>query len=220
MSHSNSTKQYHLFDLDHTLLQVNSSFRFGIYLYRERLLPFTTMIYLLACYGFHKLGLLTTEQLHTQASQKFFYGRSLSQLKSYVHTFLDRELEGMKSGKVLSVLHSVQTEGHFTAILSNSPAFLVEEVARRMGVDTWAGTDYEVGEGDSLGKPLEQMIGVAKARFVRELQVGREVDQEDVFAYTDSILDLPFLEAVGNPVAVNPDAKLRKLCGVRGWRVL
>ena len=55
---------------------------------------------------------------------------------------------------------------------------------------------------------------------MRELAAAEGIDLGASWAYSDSYSDLPFLEAVGNPVAVNPDRGLRRIAAERGWPVL
>jgi hypothetical protein len=62
--------------------------------------------------------------------------------------------------------------------------------------------------------------GEEKARRVAELAEARGIDLTRSYAYSDSINDLPFLELVGNPVAMNPDRSLRAHARRRGWQVL
>ena len=62
--------------------------------------------------------------------------------------------------------------------------------------------------------------GEAKARQIRELAAKRGYRLPDCYAYSDSVTDLPMLEAVGHPRAVNPDRALRKIAREREWPVL
>jgi hypothetical protein len=55
---------------------------------------------------------------------------------------------------------------------------------------------------------------------MRELAMGMEISLPDSFAYSDSATDLPMLEAVGHPVAVNPDRELRGIAHARAWEIL
>ena len=55
---------------------------------------------------------------------------------------------------------------------------------------------------------------------MRELAEAAGYDLADCYAYSDSITDLPMLEAVGHPAAVNPDRALRRAARERGWPVL
>jgi phosphoserine phosphatase len=62
--------------------------------------------------------------------------------------------------------------------------------------------------------------GVGKATALRELAATDDIDLAESTAYSDSYSDVPFLEAVGHPVAANPDRKLRRIAAERGWPVV
>ena len=62
--------------------------------------------------------------------------------------------------------------------------------------------------------------GREKARRVAMFVETRTIDLSRSYAYSDSVSDLPLLEMVGNPVAANPDARLRAVASDRGWRVM
>jgi hypothetical protein len=75
--------------------------------------------------------------------------------------------------------------------------------------------------GRRLHRPLARGAhGDGKAAAVRELAAQEGFDLEASTAYSDSHTDLPFLEAVGNPVVVNPDRQLRRIAEDRGWPML
>ena len=75
--------------------------------------------------------------------------------------------------------------------------------------------------GRRLHRPLAaRRHGAGKAAAIRELADERGYDLAASTAYSDSHTDLPFLEAVGNPVVVNPDRELRRIAEERGWPVL
>ena len=59
-----------------------------------------------------------------------------------------------------------------------------------------------------------------KAEAIREIAAREGIDLAESFAYSDSESDLPMMRAVGNPVAVNPDAALEKVARVEGWRIM
>lgn len=96
---------------------------------------------------------------------------------------------------------------------------VVEEVAARLGfagaIASWA----EVRDGVYTGRLERRLSGPAKADALRELASAEDVELAASTAYSDSHSDVPFLEAVGKPVAVNPDRELRRIAGQRGWPV-
>jgi phosphoserine phosphatase len=81
-------------------------------------------------------------------------------------------------------------------------------------------TRMEIAEGCYTGQIEFYAYGPAKAERVRELAAERGYRLADCSAYSDSITDLPMLEAVGHPHAVNPDRALRRVAQLRGWPVL
>lgn len=209
-----------IFDLDYTLCTVNTSFRFGIYLVYEKFLPLYKMPYLIGCYFCHKIGVMSMSMLHQQACQHLFHGKSIKILAKHVECFLDAQLKDMLNEEIISRLNDAKSQGHYTVLLSSSPDFLVGEIAKRMGFHEWAGTEYSFLTNQIIGDVGQLMEGENKAQYVRQLMKKMDLSKDKITAYSDSSLDLPFLEAVGNPIAVNPDKKLRKLSEKRDWPII
>jgi HAD superfamily hydrolase (TIGR01490 family) len=105
-------------------------------------------------------------------------------------------------------------------IVSAALQEIVEGIAADLGFDGALGTICEVSNGVYTGRSLRALHGRAKGDAVRELARRQNIDLSASTAYSDSRADLPFLEAVGIPVAVNPDRGLRRIARVRGWEVL
>ena len=97
---------------------------------------------------------------------------------------------------------------------------IVDALADDLGFDGALGTICEVEDGVYTGRPVRSLHGVAKAVAVQELADREGLDLGASTAYSDGHSDLPFLEAVGHPVAVNPDRELRRVAEARGWPVL
>lgn len=105
-------------------------------------------------------------------------------------------------------------------VLSASLHEIVSHIARDLGFDGGIGSTCEIVDGVYTGKALEPCFGIFKARAMYDLAAREGIDLTVSTAYSDSHTDLAFLEAVGNPVAVNPDRKLRKIARQRNWPVL
>jgi HAD superfamily hydrolase (TIGR01490 family) len=216
----NTYRKLSVFDLDHTLLEVNSSYAFCRYLYRRKVLPFSAVIYAFLYRIRHRLGLLSLSELHERVFHKLLVGRCIDSLESCVDEFVEEEILPALYVPAVSELRLSQQLGHFTLIVSNSPSFLVRAIASALNVDAWRGTEYAVDKQKRLCNISSIMQGDLKANCVLEMALKLGISKEGVTAYSDSHLDLPFLLAAGNIVAVNPDRKLRALSKKHQWRIL
>ena len=113
-----------------------------------------------------------------------------------------------------------RSEGHVCAILSASTPYLTEPLAEELGIDHVLCTRLEVDDGVFTGDweaPL--CYGTGKVERARKWALDQGVDLARSTFYTDSISDLPMLEAVGTPRVVNPDPRLRLLAARRRYPV-
>ncbi|GAA2750478.1 HAD family hydrolase [Amnibacterium kyonggiense] len=111
--------------------------------------------------------------------------------------------------------------GHEVHLISATPDFLAEELARSLGATGGIGSGLEIEGGVFTGRFTSgTMHGAEKARAAESLMAARGLDPADCYAYSDSSNDLPLLSAVGTAVAVNPDRALAKHASEAGWRVL
>jgi HAD superfamily hydrolase (TIGR01490 family) len=115
-----------------------------------------------------------------------------------------------------------QDEGRATFIVSAAGNELVALLARVLGMEGGIGTRYEVDPGGFLTGDLDGpfMYGEGKVEAMRRFAAEHDIDLAGSWAYSDSASDLPMLRAVGNPVAVNPDAELAAIAKQEGWRVM
>jgi HAD superfamily hydrolase (TIGR01490 family) len=122
--------------------------------------------------------------------------------------------------EALDLMELHRSEGRRIYIVSSSPEEVVRPLAAHFGVSGVIATRAEVDETGRYTGELEfYCYGEQKAEAVRELAERVGIDLDRSYAYTDSITDLPLLEAVGNPIAVNPDRELRRAAEERDWPV-
>jgi hypothetical protein len=105
-------------------------------------------------------------------------------------------------------------------IVSTSGKEVVAPIGVLLGVSSVIATRMEVTDGHYTGLVEFYAYGEAKAEQVRMLAAERGYSLPHCYAYSDSVTDLPMLEIVGNPRAVNPDRALRRIAQRRGWPVL
>lgn len=208
------------FDLDHTLFSKNSSYCFGRYLCSKKLLPFCSLLFIIGCSLRHSMGLLPIVQLHEKGFKHLFLGRSLPLVQGWANEFLEEHFETLLYPPAIAALKSAQDAGHLTAILSSSPDYIVEPIAKRLNVPYWDATRYAVDKDQKFCSIDRLMLGENKALCLEELACLYGVDENETYAYSDSHLDLPFLLAAGTACGVNPNRKLKRICKQNGWRVI
>lgn len=206
------------FDLDHTLLTCNSSFAFGCYLFRHGLCSWWNMATLLSCYAVHKVGLLSVASLHRTIFRRFFFGKSKQNFSAHMELFLDGSLDEILYLPVHQKLLEAQSAGDTVALFSSGPDFLVHAVARRLKVDRCLATTYAVNEEGLFSDVTHIVSGEQKANVLRDLVDTLYFNSST--AYSDSYLDIPFLTAASNAVAVRPDRRLRKISLLQGWAII
>src|SRR6202034_4197465 len=109
--------------------------------------------------------------------------------------------------------------GRDIIVVSASGHEVVDPIAALLGADTVIATEMVIADGRYTGDVAFYAFGEAKAAKMRELAATRGYTLADCYAYSDSITDLPMLEVVGHPTAVNPDRSLRRAAARRGWPV-
>jgi HAD superfamily hydrolase (TIGR01490 family) len=120
--------------------------------------------------------------------------------------------------KALAQLHL--DAGERVWLVTAAPVEVARLLARRLGLTGALGTVAEQVDGVYTGGLVGDILhGPAKAEAVRTLAAHEGLDLARCAAYSDSVNDLPMLELVGRPCAINPDRKLRRHAAVAGWRV-
>jgi HAD superfamily hydrolase (TIGR01490 family) len=210
----------HAFDLDHTLFSSNSSYCFGRYLCSKKLLPFRSLLFIIGCSVRHSMGLLPIVQLHEDAFKRLFLGRSYLLVQQWAEEFIHAYFEKLLYPPAVAALKSAQEAGHLTAILSSTPDFIVEPIAKRLNIPFWDATRYAIDSQQKFCGIDKLMLGQDKALCLAQLANQYHVGKNETYAYSDSHLDLPFLLAAGKAYGVNPNRKLRRICGEKGWPVI
>lgn len=124
---------------------------------------------------------------------------------------------------ITALIQRHKQEGHTTIVLSGSFNGFLEIIKQRLGVEHVVGTKIEVVKGVCSGRIVKPLcFGMNKTRLLNEFidETQLNIDPKASFAYADSIVDVPVLEMVGNPVATYPDKKLLDLARHRGWQIL
>jgi HAD superfamily hydrolase (TIGR01490 family) len=120
----------------------------------------------------------------------------------------------------LHLVRRHRERGERVYIVSATLQEIVEHIADDLGFDGAIGSTCEIVDGVYTGRTLRAAHGVGKAEALRALARAEGIDLATSTAYSDSYSDVPFLEAVGRPVAANPDRRLRRIARERGWETV
>lgn len=210
------------FDLDKTVIAKASILAFGRPFYRAGLIPLSTVfraLYAQAVYLHLGAGEERMARLR-EAVLKLTRGWEQDRVAAIVRETLNEVIEPIIFKEALELIQEHKQLGHKVVIVSASPKEIVEPLALYLGADTTIASSPLVDQhGRYTGAMRFYAYGPSKAEAMVDLARQLHLDLAASFAYSDSYTDAPMLEAVGNPVAVNPDRPLLKLARERRWEV-
>ena len=140
-------------------------------------------------------------------------------MQEIVTESLERALRQHVYQDALDAVADHAGRGERSFIVSAALQEIVDALAGELGFAGGVGSTAEIEDGVYTGRLLRRLYGREKADALGELAAAEGIDLGSSTAYSDSASDLPFLEAVGEPVVVNPDRALRRIASERGWPV-
>ncbi|MCH9608900.1 MAG: Phosphoserine phosphatase SerB1 [Chlamydiales bacterium] len=204
------------FDLDGTLLKGNSSFALARYLYQKGVFTFADFLCCFKTYITSWYQHLPLIDLHKKAFSRFFKGKTLEEYSNHASNFVAAKVSHMLYAPAMAELQKWKDAGAKIVLLSSSPDFLVQAIAKVLGITNVFGTPYLVDSQGILTDIDYLLDGRMKAHLL-----NNEVNSDDVtMAYSDHFHDLAFLESVSCPVVVNPERRLKRIARKRGWKIL
>ncbi len=159
------------------------------------------------------------ERIRSQASQ-LCRGWQAERVREIVSRHLDDTIVPHLYAEARALVSGHHEAGRDVIVVSASGHEVVDPIAALLAADTVIATQMVIADGRYTGDVAFYAFGEAKAAKMRELAVQRGYRLADCYAYSDSITDLPMLEAVGHPTAVNPDRALRQVAAARNWPIL
>ncbi len=147
-------------------------------------------------------------------------GWEQARISAIVRETLTDVIEPIVYDEALELIAEHRGAGRRVFIVSASPEEIVAPLAQYLGVDEAIATRAGLDEsGRYTGEVEFYAYGPHKAEAIRRIAAIEGIDLDASFAYSDSATDLPMLEVVGTPVAVNPDRDLMRISRERGWEV-
>jgi HAD superfamily hydrolase (TIGR01490 family) len=210
------------FDLDKTVIAKASMVAFSRPLYREGLIsPWLVARAMWGQFVFHLYGAGEQRMRKVRESAlRITRGWDQARISAIVRDTLTDVVDPIVYDEALAEIRAHRRAGRRVFIVSASPEEIVAPLARYLGVDEAIATRARLdGAGRYTGEVEFYAYGPHKAEAMREVSARAGIDLGQSYAYSDSVTDLPMLEAVGHPVAVNPDRDLLAAAQARDWEV-
>ncbi|MDC3744402.1 HAD family hydrolase [Pseudomonas syringae pv. syringae] len=210
-----------LFDLDNTLLGGDSDHAWGDYLCRRGILDAAT--YKTRNDEFYQDYLAGTLNMtdYLNFTLEILGNTDMAQLAQWHREFMRDCIEPMMLPKALELIAKHREAGDKLVVITATNRFVTAPIVAQLGIDTLLATECEMADGRYTGRTT----GVPCFREGKVTRLNQWLEDnafslEGSYFYSDSMNDLPLLEQVANPVAVDPDDKLRAEAERRGWPVI
>jgi HAD superfamily hydrolase (TIGR01490 family) len=211
------------FDVDRTLIPGSSLFLLARGLYSRDMFRVRDMVrfgwgqMMFRLRGEQKKGMDRSRE----STLDFVAGREQRELMSWGREIAEEQILPRVYSDIVQVIEGHRERGDLTYLVTAAPIELAETLARHLGM---AGAIATVSEVDENGYYTGRLVGTVmhgpeKAKAVAEMAAELSIDLAECAAYSDSMNDLPLLESVGYPHAVNPESELRRIAFQRGWPI-
>lgn len=141
-----------------------------------------------------------------------------------IEAFFDNAYEGLQpyfNPLVLTAIHDSTSNGYKAVLVSGAYSQLLRSVAKNLGIDLYVGSEMTFREGVFDHRAQQGVIeGQLKLDMLLDGLRGEEIDWLGSRSYGNSFSDIPIMEVAGEPVAVNPDSRLREHALKHGWSIL
>jgi len=159
---------------------------------------------------------------YTTFALSAYVGMTRSEINEYMLPFVAKVIEPMINTLALKIIHDHGDRGDTILLASATNELIVQPIATRLDIQNVIGTQVKFINDKCTGEYIPpSALGEGKLKLVQQwMQRNNFDDFSGVTFYSDSINDLPLLEAVDFPKAVNPDAMLEKISLERGWEII
>lgn len=207
------------FDLDGTLLRKPSSeIRFLLFLWRRN---YIGLRQILAGLTYYPLWILRHGREVGRKNKAFLAGLSHTELQDLANQWVQQNLALLLDPIIVAQVEYCREAGYRLVLMTGSPDFLAKPIAQRLGIEDCISTLCHL-KGDRLTAfpPTQHPFSREKVELAAAWCAEHSVDLKDCTAYGDSRQDYHLLNAVGKPVAVNPDRRMFRMAARRNWQVL
>jgi HAD superfamily hydrolase (TIGR01490 family) len=204
------------FDMDNTLLTVDTGVSYTKFLYRRGELGRRMLAKALYWSTLYKLAVLDMESVFTKLCEDL-EGDSEAEMIAKCAVWYQQDIAPYVAPAARVALERHREQGHVVVLATGSTIYAAKPVAAGIGIEHVLATELEVEAGAFTGKPRALCFGHHKVKLAERWASQHGIDLAQSYFYSDSFNDLPLLERVGNAVAINPDARLARHAKQRGW---
>lgn len=148
-------------------------------------------------------------------------GQPPETLAQWHSQFMAQMIDPIMLPRAVGLVEGHRAKGHELVVITATNRFITEPIATRLGVRNLLACEGEIVDGRYTGNPSGvPTFREGKVTRLQEWLASRDESLEGAWFYSDSHNDLPLLELVDNPVAVDPDDRLRAQAQARGWRIM
>ncbi|CAN5736197.1 hypothetical protein BH10CHL1_BH10CHL1_14140 [soil metagenome] len=214
-----------IFDLDDTLLNESSGRLLFRYLRRSgqfsRYFRLRHSWILAGAFLNYRIGGRQDMTQLMGRSARIARGIALDEFWQLTQNWFDEMVVDHISPSGIAQLAWHRAQGHIPVICSASSQFSVQPVAQHLGIEHRVFTDWLSEDGYLTGEIRRPIAyGAGKVYWMEQWAATHNVSLAQSYFYTDHISDLPLLDVVGHPVAVNPEPQLAQLATGRGWPIV
>lgn len=208
------------FDMDRTLLDASSGRLYMQALIKMGRISWKERLEMLWWAVLYVVGRLDMGNLTTTMIRRHHLNEPVDAMWDLTQRWFDATVRPHVTEKGRQRVEEHRRQGHRVAIISASTEFAARALANYLGGMDVIATRLVVQNGRLTGDIVPPFCyGRGKVYWAERYAQEHGIDLEKSWFYTDSVSDLPLLERVGHPVAVNPDRRLRKIARQRGWPI-
>ena len=211
-----TTRPAAFFDMDNTLLRVDSGMSWVRFLYRRGELPPRMVAKALYWQTLYRLALLDMDAVFSKLVEDLRGDSEAEMIAKCEIWYRDHVAPEVAPAARVAIEHHRQA-GHLIVLATGSTQYAARPVASGVGIEHVLSSELEVERGIFTGRPAAFCFGHHKVALAERWAERHGVDLAASYFYSDSYNDLPMLERVGTAIAVNPDARLRRHARRRGW---
>jgi len=215
-------KEAAFFDLDKTIIAKSSTLAFSKPFQAGGLLSRKALLRSVYSQFVYVVGGADHDQMEKmrQFLSELVTGWDVATVKEIVADTLHNVVDPLVYDEAVQLIEEHHAAGRDVVIVSASGAEVVEPIGELLGADHVIATTMGIEDGKYTGEIAFYAYAEGKAEAMRTLATANGYDLDACYAYSDSATDVPMMEAVGHPFAVNPDKELRRIAKEQDWPIL